>query len=210
MPRIYIEHLEPELGRWVLAEYRSSYRIAGDLLTVTGAEIPGIPSTSKRFHELVDPSRAVILDPQAPETLEPGELKGFEAIVVGGILGAHPPQGRTKKLLSDRFPEAAKRNIGRHQFPIDASVYIALEVMRGRRVEDIPIALGLIIRRRIGRVEHEIELPYAYPLVGGKPLISDEVLEILAGGGEYEVEVREILPSPLATPGRGHAYRPSQ
>jgi len=83
-------------------------------------------------------------------------------------------------------------------------------VMRGRRVEDIPIALGLVIRRRIGRAEHEIELPYAYPLVGGKPLISDEVLEILAGGGEYEVEVREILPSPLATPGRDHAYRPSQ
>ncbi|MEM1606301.1 MAG: hypothetical protein QXW41_08675 [Fervidicoccaceae archaeon] len=193
MVRIYIEHLEESLGRWVLAEYRNSYRIAGDLLTITGIEIPGLPSTRRRFHELVNPSKAIILDPQAPQTLEPEDLVGFEAIVIGGILGAHPPMGRTKKLLSDRFPEAAKRNIGKHQFPIDASVYIALEVIRGKRVREIPIALGLIIRRKIGSIEHEIELPYAYPIVNGKPLISEEVLEILVGRGEYEIEVKEYI-----------------
>ncbi len=193
MVRIYIEHLEDSLGRWILAEYRSSYRIAGDLLTITGIEIPGLPSTRKRFHELVDPSKAIILDPQAPQLLEPEDLRGFEAIVIGGILGAHPPMGRTKKLLSDRFPEAAKRNIGKHQFSIDASVYIALEVIRGRRVKEIPVALGLIIRRKIGSIEHEIELPYAYPLINGKPLISEEILEILTGGGDYEVEVKKYI-----------------
>ncbi|MEM4969673.1 MAG: hypothetical protein QXE01_00300 [Sulfolobales archaeon] len=193
MVRIYIEHLEESLGRWVLAEYRNSYRIAGDLLTITGIEIPGLPSTRKRFHELVNPSKAIILDPQAPQILEPEDLVGFEAIVIGGILGAHPPMGRTKKLLSDRYPEAAKRNIGKHQFPIDASVYIALEVIRGRRVREIPIALGLIIRRKIGSIEHEIELPYAYPVVNGKPLISEEVLEILVGRGECEIEVKEYI-----------------
>jgi len=193
MVRIYIEHLEDSLGRWILAEYRNSYRIAGDLLTITGVEIPGLPSTRKRFHELTDPSKAIILDPQAPHLLEPEDLKGFEAVVIGGILGAHPPMGRTKKMLSDRFPEAAKRNIGEHQFPIDASVYIALEVIKGRRVKEIPVALGLTIRRRIDSIEHEIELPYAYPLVNGKPLISEEILEILAGGGDYEIEAKKHI-----------------
>jgi ribosome biogenesis SPOUT family RNA methylase Rps3 len=185
--KIYIEHLERDLGRWILAEYRSSYRLAGEMLTITGIEIPGLPSTRKRFYELVEPLKAIILDPQAPEELKPEDLRGYEAIVIGGILGAHPPLGRTKKLLSERFPEAAKRNIGEHPFPIDASVYMALEVIRGKRIEEIPVALGLIIRKRIGNIEHEIELPYAYPIVNNKPLISEEVLQIIVGRGEYEL-----------------------
>jgi len=189
-PRIYIEHLESQLSRWLLAEYWSSYRIAGGLLTITGIEIPGIRSTSKRFHELVDPSEAIILDPQADRELAPEDLEGIDAIVIGGILGAHPPMGRTKKLLSDRFPQAIKRNIGKHQFSIDGSVYIALEIIRGRRLREIPITLGITIRRRIGSIEHEIKLPYAYPLVGGKPLISEELLALLTGGGGYELEFR--------------------
>ncbi len=191
--RIYIEHLEESLGRWILAEYRSSYRIAGDLLLITGIEIPGLPSTSKRFHGIVDPSRVIILDPQADRELEPEDLRGCGGIVIGGILGAHPPLGRTKKLLSDRFPQAAKRNIGRHQFSIDGSVYVALQIYRGRRLSEIPIVVGVAIRRRLGFAEHEIYLPYAYPLVDGRPLISEEVVKLLAGSGDYVIEFPRSL-----------------
>ena len=191
-----MEHLENELGRWVLAEYRNSYRIAGDLLLITGIEIPGIPSTSKRFHEISDPSRVVILDPQAWEELKPEDLLGRDGIVIGGILGSHPPLGRTRRLLSERFPQAAKRNIGRHQFSIDGSVYVALQIIRGKRLSDIPFAVNIRIKRRLGPVEHEIHLPYAYPLVGGRPLISEELINLLAGSNGYVVEFSQDTEEP--------------
>ena len=186
--KIYVEHLEEELGRWLLAEYRNSYRIAGDLLLITGIEIPGIPSTAKRLHEITDPSRLIILDPQAEEELKPEDLPGRDGIVVGGILGSHPPLGRTKKLLSDRLPQAVKRNIGRYQFSIDGSVYIALQIIRGKKLRDIPFTVGVTIKRKLGLVEHEIHLPYAYPLVDGKPLLSEELIELLVGSSNYTIE----------------------
>jgi ribosome biogenesis SPOUT family RNA methylase Rps3 len=190
--RIFIEHLESELSRWILAEYKNSFKIAGSILMITGVEIEGLPSSRKRFHELIDPSKVIILDPQASQVLTHEDLQRFEAVVIGGILGSHPPLGRTKKLLSDKFPEAEKRNIGRYQFPIDGAVYVVMEMLRGRRLEDIKIALGLVLRRRIGEFEHLIELPYAYPLIDDKPLISDEVIKILVGEEDYELEIINI------------------
>ncbi|MEZ0289649.1 MAG: hypothetical protein ABWJ42_00980 [Sulfolobales archaeon] len=184
--KIFIEHLESRVSEWLLAEYKHSYRIAGNRLLITGIEIPGLPSTSKRFYELIDPSKVIILDPQAGRELRPEDLVRYEGIVIGGILGSHPPLGRTKKLLSDRFPEAEKRNIGEYQFSIDGSVYIVTEILRGRRLEEIPVVFGLIIKRRIRDLEYEIVLPYAYPLVRDRPLVSRELLKLLAGD-EYEV-----------------------
>ncbi len=190
--KIFIEHLEPSAGEWILIEYRSSYRIAGDRLLITGLEVPGIPSTQKRFYEIVDPGEVIILDPQAKEPLEPEDLKQYSYVVVGGILGSHPPRGRTRELLSSRFPQAAKRNIGRLQFSIDGSVYMVLEVYRGRRLNEIPVARGVRIRRTLSRgIEHEIYLPYAYPLVDGKPLISVELVRYLVGEGDHVIEYDE-------------------
>ncbi|MEM1649985.1 MAG: hypothetical protein QXX47_03830 [Sulfolobales archaeon] len=184
--KIIIEHLEENVGRWILAEYRHSYAIAGEDLLITGVEISGLPSTRKRFYEVVDVSKVVILDPQAEEELKPEDLRSCEGVVIGGILGTHPPLGRTKKLLSDRFPQALKRNIGVYQFSIDGSVYIAREIWKGRRLRDIPVVFGVIIKRTIDNMIHEIMLPYAYPLAGDKPLISEELLELIAGE-KYEI-----------------------
>lgn len=192
--RIFIEHLEDGLSRWILAEYMHSLLIAGDMILVTGAKIPGIPSTEKRFHELVDPSRVLILDPQADEELAPEDLEKVEAAVVGGILGAHPPLGRTKKLLSDRFPQALKRNIGPDQFPIDGAVYVVVQIARGSRLHQIPRAVGITLRRRLAGVEHEIHLPYACPLVGGRPLISNGILRILGVPEDVEIEIHAVKP----------------
>ncbi len=192
--KIFIEHLEPSAGEWILIEYRSSYRIAGDRLLITGLEVPGIPSTRRRFYEVVDPGDVIILDPQAREQLEPGDLEEYSYVVVGGILGSHPPRGRTRELLSSRFPQAAKRNIGGFQFSIDGSVYMVLEVYRGRRLNEIPVARGVRIRRTLSRgIEHEIYLPYAYPLVGGKPLISIELVRYLVGDASYTIEYEEVI-----------------
>ena len=204
---ILIEHLESDLGKWILAEYRNAYRIAGDRLLITGVEVPGIPSTRRSFHEIADLNKTVILDPSADEVLTPRDLDVYKYIVIGGILGSHPPMGRTRKLLSDRFPMVAKRNIGEHQFSIDGSVYMVMEISKGREISEIPIAVGLRIRMLVTIYsEHEIYLPYAYPLVKGKPVISEELLKYLTGGAGYSFEFDRII-GPVEKSRRGPRSR---
>lgn len=187
--KIVIEHLEEKLSKWLLIEYKHSYNIAGERLLITGIKIEGIPSTEKRFNQIFNPSRIIILDPQAPEELKPEDLIDIEALIIGGILGDHPPKGRTKSLLSDKFPEAKKRNIGDKQFPIDGAVYVANEVINGKRLKEIPYVYGLSIITKFKGAEREIVLPYAYPIINGRPLISEELIKYLIKSEEYKINV---------------------
>ncbi|BFH73793.1 hypothetical protein SJAV_17370 [Sulfurisphaera javensis] len=183
-----IEHLDV-LSKWILAEYKHSYEIAKnekvDLL-ITGVKIEGLPSTEKRFYEIFNPENVIILDPQAEEELKPNDKA--EAIIIGGILGDHPLRGRTKTLLSDIFPKAKKRNIGKLQFPIDGALYVAIQIMKGKRLSEIPIVFGLSIITNFKGLEEEIYLPFAYPLVNGSPLISEEVIKYLVGNRNYRLK----------------------
>jgi ribosome biogenesis SPOUT family RNA methylase Rps3 len=188
-PRIVIEHLEPELSEWLWYEYANASKIAGrefiwftnvrDDQTFKSLNKLG---TVKRENilELLPHEDLVILDPQAAEPLTPRDCDREAVLVVGGILGDRPPKGRTKSLLTKRAPRARARQIGDHQFAIDGSVYVALEVARGKFLQEIPIKRGLVLKKKLGRRGwHEIELPYAYPLVKESPLISKELINYL-------------------------------
>ncbi len=205
-PLIVIEHLEDHVSNWLALEYEHSARIAGSRLVFTNcnnrlqklAAKLGRPCYLRSIVELngvlwTNPQRVIILDPQASERLSVEEARRAEAIVVGGILGDHPPRGRTKKLLSDRFPQAVKRNIGRHQFSIDGAVYVALRVSGGTPLEEIPVTVGIRFEfpGPLG-FKVEVELPYAYPLVDGKPLYHPRLPELLRSGLAYE-EYREVM-----------------
>ncbi len=176
--RIVIENLEP-LGKWVLAEYRHSYEVAGDMLLITNAEIAGLPSTRKRFFEVFDPSRVIILDPKAELPLRGEDFEGVEAVVIGGILGDHPPRGRTWELLTSRFPQAKARNLGPLQLPIDNAVLVIKLIYEGKRLEEIPIARGLKMKCKLLSSEEELILPFGYVILDGKPFVSEEVLKLL-------------------------------
>lgn len=180
-----IEHLEPEIGKWLYFEYEHASRIVNkDRLMFTNVKNPrdaeilspiGIVR-SESFTEIFDQKKIIILDPKAGERLKPEDFEGKEAVIIGGILGDHPPRGRTRKLITLRAPEAAARNIGRGQFSIDGAVYVAKLVSEGVRLEDIPVKRGL--RIKINEVA-EIYLPYVYPLKDGKPVISEDLLRYL-------------------------------
>jgi len=183
---IIVEHLEESLGSWLLIEYRSAYNYARRSnipILFTGIEIKDLPSTKKRFHEILDPKEVVILDPQAETTLTPEETRLYKGFVIGGILGDHPPRGRTKKLLSDKFPETTKRNIGEKQFSIDGAVYVLTQILKGKRLEEIPVVYGVRIYFSKGSIEHEIYLPYAYPFdkETGRVMISKDLVDYLTG-----------------------------
>jgi len=200
-----IEHLEPEVGRWLYIEYMHSSEIVGkSKIMFTNVKnrnaallLSKLGKTQfKSFAEIFNPEEVVILDPQAQKLLTPEDFKGKRAVIIGGILGDHPPRGRTRKFLTAKFPKATVRNIGREQFSIDGAVYVAKLVSEGKRLDEIPIMKGLTVKLN----EYaEIYLPYAYPLRDGKPVIHKELIEYLRSEeivqDEERILKRALFPS---------------
>ncbi len=193
-PIFVIEHLEPEIGKWLLCEYENASEIVGKkrlLFTSVkkkgdAAKLPRLGKVEeKSAAEIFSPEKVIILDPKAEDPLKPEDFVGKEAIIIGGILGDHPPKGRTRKLLTRRFPKATARNIGKDQFSIDGVVYVAKLVSEGTPLEKIPVKKGLSLRLN----EYaEIYLPYAYPLRDGKPVISQKLVAYLCSDQIVEDE----------------------
>ncbi|MEM0058700.1 MAG: SAM-dependent methyltransferase [Candidatus Bathyarchaeia archaeon] len=193
-PIFVIEHLEPELGKWLLFEYEHAAEIAGKnrlmFTNVKKADERQILSKlgmveEKSAAEIFSHEKVIILDPKAELPLKPEDFANKEAVVVGGILGDHPPRGRTRKLLTRRFPKAVVRNIGKGQFSIDGAVYVAKLVGEGTPLEAIPVKKGLTLKIN----KHgEIYLPYAYPLRDGKPVISQKLVAYLCSDEIVEDE----------------------
>ncbi|MEM1562132.1 MAG: SAM-dependent methyltransferase [Candidatus Bathyarchaeia archaeon] len=180
-----IEHLEPRISKWLYFEYEHASEIVGrDKLVFTNvkeredAKILSNLGTvrGESFIEIFDQKKIIILDPQASEELRPEDLRGRDAIIVGGILGDNPPQGRTRKLITSRAPEAIARNIGSGQFTIDGAIYVAKLVCQGFRLKDIQVKRGLHVKIDD---KAEVYLPYMYPLKDGKPVISEGLLRYL-------------------------------
>jgi len=179
-----IEHLEPKPSEWLYIEYSHAAQIVGrEKLLITNVKkndefekLSRIASTErKHFNELFEKEKLLVLDPRARKKLSPGDFRGKTAVVIGGILGADPPLGRTEKLLTKNV-KAQARNLGREQFPIDGAVYMAKQVSEGTPLKEVLVQLGIEIQ--IGK-GHSVLLPYAYPIVNKKPLISHQLIKYL-------------------------------
>jgi len=177
-----IEHLEPRLSKWVLIEYEHASIIVGrENLAFTNVK-RGFKTLEKlgRVYresavELFDREDTIVLDPKAEELLEPSDFDHARAVVVGGILGDHPPRGRTFKFITSKMKRARARSLGNCQFSIDGAVYMALKVASGVRLSEIPVANSLTLRCG----DLEIHLPFCYPLVNGRPVISPKLIDYL-------------------------------
>ncbi|MEM3760475.1 MAG: SAM-dependent methyltransferase [Candidatus Bathyarchaeia archaeon] len=184
-PKFVIEHLEQEIGKWLLYEYTHASEIVGkNRLIFTNVKNKSDKAKLSRLGaveeksatEIFSPEKVIILDPKAELPLKPQDFAGKDAVIIGGILGDHPPKGRTSKLLTKHFPKATLRNIGKAQFSIDGAVYVAKLISEGKPLEKIPVKKGLSLRLN----EYaEVYLPYAYPLKDGKPVISQKLVAYL-------------------------------
>jgi ribosome biogenesis SPOUT family RNA methylase Rps3 len=186
-PKIVIEHLEPKISTWLLFEYGNASEIFKKKIWFTNVKNNCAQKKLKRLGTVKRQSvlkifpheKLVILDPHAKKTLVSADLKDAIA-VVGGILGEHPALGRTKILLTSKVPNAKSRNLGREQFTIDGAIYIVKKIIEGKKISAIPIKYGLILRTKLEPSGvYEVELPYAYPVVSGKPVISKKLVHHL-------------------------------
>ncbi len=81
-------------------------------------------------------------------------------IVIGGICGDNPRQGRTFALLTSRLRKPKARNIGKPQFTIDGAAYVAKKVSEGAKLSKIKVKPKLALE--LNECE-TVEIPLAYP-----------------------------------------------
>jgi len=177
-----IEHLEPRLSRWVLIEYEHASMIVGKENLVFTNVKRGFKTLQRlgRVYresatEVFDREDTIVLDPKAEELLEPPDFDCARTVVVGGILGDHPPRGRTFSLITTKMKRARAKSLGNCQFSIDGAIYMALKVASGVKLSEIPVANSLTLKCG----DLEIRLPFCYPLVNSRPVISPKLIDYL-------------------------------
>lgn len=184
-PIYIIEHLEPKLWPWCLIEYKSLSKIVGKKYTwftnIAKKDVKKLKNYGEVFTQSakkmdLDLTKACVLDPFAPETLEPSESKKFDYYIFGGILGDEKLNGRTQRELTQFVQRAHKRNIGREQFSTDNAVYVVKKICQGISLDKQQFQDTLEIK--FNTIESVI-LPYKYPLIKSKPRISKELVTYL-------------------------------
>ncbi|MCX8184650.1 MAG: SAM-dependent methyltransferase [Sulfolobales archaeon] len=191
--RVVVEHLEECLSPWLMSEYSYVVKLFGEKVVFTNVRSSQIRDALRRLGasttelsivdlvtvgEVVNP---IVLDPKARETLQPEDLEKADAVVIGGIMGEHPPRGRTYREITSRLAQRAlSRNIGKYQLTIAGAAYVLKRVSEGYRLELLDIRFGLRFTTTVGGYEITVELPYAFPYEGAKPVLPEDYLEIIA------------------------------
>lgn len=184
MKKIFIiEHLEPELFKWCLIEYKHISRIVGKknlwFTNVGKEDKQKLEKFGKVFEEStksIKIDNVCILDAESDVLLTTDNSRDIEYFVFGGILGDYPPRKRTKEELSKFFPKVKKFNIGKEQMSTDNAVYTVKKILDGGKFENMKfqdlyeIEINDILTT---------ELPYRYNVVNGKPLISEELVKYI-------------------------------
>ncbi len=192
---VIIENLEPCPSPWLLKEYEYVASLFRDKLLITNTNagmrsaLEGL-SRGYGFRLYEEPLQTVlsrlgiddvvVLDPRAKEELKPEDLRGNRAVVIGGIMGDHPPRGRTWELITSRLKKPIPRSLGEGQLTIAGTAYVLKELISGRRLEELEFIDGLELRLSMLGAEVVIELPYRFPAANGKPVLPEGYAEVVA------------------------------
>lgn len=205
---LIVDNWEKFLSPWLLSEYSFVADLfRGDvvftnvtsegMLQVLNTLAKATPKNLREFLEVtgIPVGKVIILDPTADEELRPEDLKGVEAVVIGGIMGDHPPKKRTRELITSKLTEAKARNLGREQLTIAGAAYVLKKICEGLTIREVDMRFGLTIRLTILNSDVEVFLPYAFPYEGGKPVLPNEYLKVVAMRSLYyeSVELEDSL-----------------
>lgn len=182
---LIIENREQSLSDWLWAEYSHSagmwpgtvFTNVRDAAMLSALQKVGTP-VEPDVLEFTGGKGCIILDHQSPVELTAADFEIADYIVVGGILGYDRPKGRTRKLITSRFDSTSNlfRNLGSVQLTIDSAVFVARAIALGASLGELDITSEVEIKWDEG---HSTLLPYGYPIVDGKILITPGIVEIL-------------------------------
>ncbi len=135
-----IEHLDDELYKWSLLEYTHISKIVGKenvLFTNIKYEkdakilskIGKVEEKSVIELSYLNKNNTCILELDGKQKLSLNET--FKYYIFGGILGDHPPQGRTRYITEKlNFP---KRCLGNKQMSTDTAVIVSHEILENKK-----------------------------------------------------------------------------
>ena len=176
--KFIIEHLEPEIYKWCILEYKHISSFVGkENLWITnvkyGEKLTGCGKIFKKSVLKMNLNKICVLDPEASKELSSEDRDKFDYFVFGGILGDYPPRKRTKEELKLK---CERRNLAKEQMATDNAVFVVKEILNGRKISDLKFQDGVEIDTS---KSESVQLPYKYVLVNGKPLICKELVEML-------------------------------
>ncbi|MDI6917022.1 MAG: SAM-dependent methyltransferase [Thermoplasmatales archaeon] len=182
--RLIVENLE-KYSEWVILEYRHCALIWENLL-FTNVKDKNMESFLSEFAEVNHESvtemnkKLIVLDPAAKKELITSDFSNVDGIVVGGILGYDKPKGRTKKHITDKSDKKTilPRNLGKKQMPIDIAAFVAKMIYLGEKIENIELTDQLEIKFDD---EYSVVLPYAYPVIDNKVIVTPGLIGYLRG-----------------------------
>lgn len=170
-----IAHTEEKSFSEFLKENHEKLFINKENIATKSKNSKEISEYNKKTFSKIFNGKTIVLDPFAKKELKTNDFKNCDFIVVGGILGDKKFTGKTKKLISDKL-NCEKRNLGKIQLPIDISVFVAKLIYLGKKLKEIEITNEVEI---FLSENHTITLPYGYPIINGKILITPKLVEYL-------------------------------
>ena len=182
-PLLVIEHCEPALSEWLLLEYKHAAKLwDGNLVFTrvtdnkTARVVQKLGTVQKeKAKEIFSNKKCIVLDPQAKKPLTPNDCLRYNIIIIGGLLGYEKPKGRTKELISNKSGFET-RHLGKLQLSIDGAVFVTKAICLGLNLKDIEIAREIEI---IHDTVHSTILPFGYPIIENKPVITPGLIKYL-------------------------------
>jgi len=175
-----IEHLEDDVHDWCLLEYRHMSKVVGPTnlwftnVQKGGEKLAGLGKVVAESVTTLGLKNICLLDLVAPRELQAVDGKEFEYFVFGGILGDHPPRGRTRKLRETL--QAPTRHLGDRQMSTDTAVLVTKMILEGTPLANISFVDDITIPTGEGE---EVQLPYRYVLKDGMPVLPEGMIEHL-------------------------------
>ena len=197
-PLIAVHVLEEKPSRWLVEEIVESCRFASSMglgFRAVNVADPRLQAELSRrgvpwswdYVEVLG-GKCIILDLRAEGRLEPWEASTVEVIVVGGIMGDHPPRGRTYLLATQYYTVCAGRSLGPVQLSIDGAVKVASLIAGGANLDEIEVVEGLTIEVETPLGNVEVELPFGYPRYKGRLLKPGFLEDLLSRGILWDEE----------------------
>ncbi len=184
--KFVIEHLEPELYKWCLIEYRHVSEIVGKRSAIFTNIDKKDAKKLKKYGRVYSNSitdlkltNICVLSQYAEKALTAKDQSKFKYFVFGGILGDSPAKNRTNILINNLKKHKIKfesRNLGRKQMPTDTAVYIAKKILEGKKLSKFKFVDELEIEIN----ENEsVTLPFRYAVDNNKVILNKKLVEYL-------------------------------
>jgi ribosome biogenesis SPOUT family RNA methylase Rps3 len=183
--KLVIENLE-RYSEWLELEYKHCAELWNNLMITNIKDSKLIEKMSKFSNIKISESsiaelaarKRIVLDPFAEKELTTNDFDDIEEIVIGGNLGNEKLTGKTKFLITDRLKNShtKPRNLGKKQLSIDSSAFVAKLIYLGMELKDIEVTSEVEI---LFDNEYSVILPYGYPIVNGRVIITPGVVEYL-------------------------------